>query len=241
MGAFSLIVVINLLNRVRMANRETLCDICLKAQASYKCPKCSWSYCSLQCYKSEKHSDCSESFYRNEVMEALKGKKCPGREQMTELLDEIARLDVGSVDGLTESCNGESRVIDMDSENLYDQLDEKEKQAFDDLLRNNKGALIFDPIVPWWTDDKTSEIAPEIAEADDFLKLCSKAPSDTLYCRFLNISFIYAFSYRLFNADFFDLPDEVINLLSLLMLTFAFGPRFTKSKIYRSLIKLWFL
>lgn len=34
-----------------------ICGICNEKEAKYKCPKCSVSYCSLVCFKSEKHKE----------------------------------------------------------------------------------------------------------------------------------------------------------------------------------------
>ena len=190
--------------------QSKLCNICLKNAADYKCPKCLWSYCSLSCYKNEKHSDCSEEFYRNEVFEALNQQKCNVGNQLTDLLDEISQLDIGHHSSAGEDC---SRVIDIDSESLYDQLAEDEKLAFDDLLRTNKGGLVLEPVVPWWLQgDGTSEPVPDIRKHDDFTKIFPGKPSGTLIYRFVNAAFVYAYSYRLFNADFYDLPDEVIAL-----------------------------
>lgn len=37
--------------------------------SNYSCPKCQSLYCSLTCYKGEKHLFCSEKFYKNNVQE----------------------------------------------------------------------------------------------------------------------------------------------------------------------------
>ncbi|KAJ8868966.1 hypothetical protein PR048_030507 [Dryococelus australis] len=38
----------------------------------YVCPRCNAPYCSVLCYKSPIHSNCSEAFYRECVVEEIK-------------------------------------------------------------------------------------------------------------------------------------------------------------------------
>ena len=50
------------------------CIICNKNEIKYVCPKCKVSYCSMNCYK--KHNkECTEEFYKNNVIEELKSMK----------------------------------------------------------------------------------------------------------------------------------------------------------------------
>eukprot|EP00038_Savillea_parva_P018306 m.23010 g.23010 ORF g.23010 m.23010 type:complete len:502 (+) comp4047_c0_seq2:93-1598(+) len=65
-----------------------LCDVCAIHFHKYTCPQCQMRYCSLQCYKSEAHADCSEGFYKAEVMSTLKSQVVDPaqREQMATML-----------------------------------------------------------------------------------------------------------------------------------------------------------
>ncbi|KRX27187.1 39S ribosomal protein L21, mitochondrial [Trichinella nelsoni] len=56
-----------------MAERCGICDQ-LKENV-YECPKCSIHFCSVCCYRSEKHVQCSEKFYQGCVEEELKAQK----------------------------------------------------------------------------------------------------------------------------------------------------------------------
>ncbi|KRZ69882.1 39S ribosomal protein L21, mitochondrial [Trichinella papuae] len=56
-----------------MAERCEVCDQ-LKEKV-YECPKCSIHFCSVSCYRSEKHVQCSEKFYQGCVEEELKAQK----------------------------------------------------------------------------------------------------------------------------------------------------------------------
>ena len=50
------------------------CKICNQNEVKYVCPKCKIPYCSMDCYK--KHNkDCTEEFYKNNVIEELKSMK----------------------------------------------------------------------------------------------------------------------------------------------------------------------
>lgn len=49
--------------------RVTVCPMCLKCSAKYTCPRCNSPYCSVDCYRSDKHRDCSEGFYKDCFME----------------------------------------------------------------------------------------------------------------------------------------------------------------------------
>lgn len=44
---------------------------CVENQSRYVCPKCGAPYCSLICYKSTDHLECSERFYKECIEEEL--------------------------------------------------------------------------------------------------------------------------------------------------------------------------
>ncbi|KAK6056041.1 HIT zinc finger [Cooperia oncophora] len=55
------------------------CKFCsTERREQYKCPRCNATYCSLRCYKCEKHSECSENFYKQCVKEELEGRRFQG-------------------------------------------------------------------------------------------------------------------------------------------------------------------
>ncbi|VDK28137.1 unnamed protein product [Anisakis simplex] len=52
------------------------CAFCSVLQENlYVCPRCQLNYCSLRCYRNEKHRECSEDFYRRCVETELKNTK----------------------------------------------------------------------------------------------------------------------------------------------------------------------
>ena len=55
----------------------TSCQLCVKNWANYTCPKCNIGYCSVTCYRSEYHKNCSEQFYQTQVHDYLGDAECP--------------------------------------------------------------------------------------------------------------------------------------------------------------------
>ncbi|KHJ76008.1 HIT zinc finger [Oesophagostomum dentatum] len=100
------------------------CDFCsTERREQYKCPRCNANYCSLRCYRSEKHSNCSESFYKECIKEQLEGRHFEGgsekqkqdtfEERMKKYLNgEIEDLPGASASGAA----GEGEPLDSDDE-----------------------------------------------------------------------------------------------------------------------------
>lgn len=56
-----------------MVGTRSQCTFCSQLRRDlYLCPRCEQNYCSLRCYKSEKHRECWEDFCRRCVEENLK-------------------------------------------------------------------------------------------------------------------------------------------------------------------------
>jgi len=71
------------------------------------CPRCGIPYCSLKCYKDErKHVKCSESFYKDCVMEGLRtqeDKDPEGANKMSQVLQRFhEQYDMEGQDGVEE-------------------------------------------------------------------------------------------------------------------------------------------
>ncbi|KAI8918099.1 hypothetical protein BC831DRAFT_483322, partial [Entophlyctis helioformis] len=73
--------------------RSRLCGICMIQGSNYACPRCNVKYCSLSCYKSQAHADCSEAFYRSNFMGELQSQRVssPERQRMLHMLDSHER------------------------------------------------------------------------------------------------------------------------------------------------------
>lgn len=59
-------------------------------EALYVCPRCNISYCSVTCYRGSKHLECSESFYKEQILATLstqsEEENVEGRQSMEEIL-----------------------------------------------------------------------------------------------------------------------------------------------------------
>ncbi|KAK9476569.1 hypothetical protein V1514DRAFT_336388 [Lipomyces japonicus] len=51
------------LSATRLAESPRICEFCKRKYAKYSCPRCGLLYCSLDCYRSKDHRDCSSTFY----------------------------------------------------------------------------------------------------------------------------------------------------------------------------------
>ena len=69
---------------------------CNENQRRYICPKCGIPYCSIDCYKSTAHLECSEAFYKKCIEEELKvQQQDSGMKQKTlDILQRIYNEDV---------------------------------------------------------------------------------------------------------------------------------------------------
>ncbi|KAG1728095.1 hypothetical protein EDB19DRAFT_169255 [Suillus lakei] len=72
---------------------KVLCDICRRQFSRYTCPGCNVSYCSLTCFRSEAHSQCSETFYRKEIQTSIETKSSKTHEERGKMLELLKRLE----------------------------------------------------------------------------------------------------------------------------------------------------
>ncbi|XP_027195980.1 uncharacterized protein LOC113790504 [Dermatophagoides pteronyssinus] len=55
-----------------IASRNRCCHFCSNQNGRYECSQCHRPYCSIDCFRSQTHQDCSEQFYKRMVLEQLK-------------------------------------------------------------------------------------------------------------------------------------------------------------------------
>lgn len=161
------------------------CKLCNKNTKSYTCPRCGIGYCNLDCYKSESHLECSESFYKQCVEEELRSLEndSTGKQKMLDILKRLQEEDPEN-DMLTESEDEEEldsddeanlldlktrlKDIDLDnSEQVWSVLSHTEKQEFEALIKSGGASKLLQPWVPWWTTHKQPLVASlELTEED---------------------------------------------------------------------------
>ena len=117
-----------------------VCLVCLKAKARYTCPKCQVWYCSAVCYSSDRHQDCSEDFFKQQVNAALRSDIVDSSEK-TKMIDILKRQKAEVADEFTldELDKGfdELDVENFDIDEALKMMDSEEKAAFEAALAEN--------------------------------------------------------------------------------------------------------
>uniref|UniRef100_A0A2M4AX01 Putative hit zinc finger family protein n=1 Tax=Anopheles triannulatus TaxID=58253 RepID=A0A2M4AX01_9DIPT len=180
---------------------EEICKICTDKTAKYNCPRCNILYCSVACYKSPSHLECSEGFYRENIVEELALRKseddaAQSARSMMEILqrieqqadqdeedvedvedDEEAELDSDDDEqeaDLTARLNG----VDLnDAETVWDHLSNAEKEEFQRMLENGEIMSMVPAVEMWWTKPyKIDLIQPLDSQSQQEQHLLSSCP-----------------------------------------------------------------
>nr|CAI5827329.1 unnamed protein product [Callosobruchus analis] len=156
------------------------CKICDNALAKYSCPKCNILYCSLSCYQSPTHLECSESFYKDNVMSELNLNR-NDEETKAKMLEILQRThennrisfsdDAESLEGTEysffdyvnateEHDSDDEEVLDIgerlngvnldDADQVWDKLTEDERQEFVAFLKSEDVTKLIPSWQPWW-------------------------------------------------------------------------------------------
>ncbi|KAL5284871.1 ZNHIT2 family protein [Megaselia abdita] len=216
------------------------CKICNKNKSKYSCPKCNLLYCSLDCYKNESHSECTEEFYKKNIQEELslrsiEDANSADKKKIYEILNRVNNEDflydgeddiedIDSDDDVDEDISVRLQGIDInDSEELWKQLTEEERQVFQNLVNNGDILNLIPEFIPWWEQKKkiievgkseSTEQLPEILKTiPDFDKLTTKPVSPCLHFNTCNILGSYTTLVRYFNGEHHLNPLESIKYL----------------------------
>ncbi|GAB0089807.1 zinc finger HIT domain-containing protein 2 [Sergentomyia squamirostris] len=132
------------------------CQLCLKQAAKYSCPKCNILYCSVPCYKSQAHLQCSETFYKQCIAEELassassSGRQDSSTRKMYEILERVKGFQ-DDPNGL-ESYDDVIEEIDnpaSDEDEEGDGLDSDDDNLEVDLASRLDGVDLNDPEAVW--------------------------------------------------------------------------------------------
>ncbi|RHZ83465.1 hypothetical protein Glove_92g35 [Diversispora epigaea] len=173
----------NILNEVKQT-----CGICRREPFKYTCPKCDLKYCSLNCYKSEDHLECTESFYKQNILEEIKVQQTDDEQKnrMLEMLrrfeqegDEMARDEFEEDYEDDEEDDFVERFKDFDInstdfEAIWNKLTSSEKAEFkskfiDRKFSENQNNLseLFEELTiwkPWWEKESKKNNNNKIIE-----------------------------------------------------------------------------
>uniref|UniRef100_A0A182VVW7 HIT-type domain-containing protein n=1 Tax=Anopheles minimus TaxID=112268 RepID=A0A182VVW7_9DIPT len=172
---------------------EQVCKICGTKEAKYSCPRCNMMYCSVQCYKAQQHLECSEGFYRENVVQELALRKAEADaaqssknmleilqrvEQMDSMPEEDSSSDAGSnhedqeLDSDDEAQEAElaSRLKGIDLDNateVWDRLTDGEKEEFQRFLENGDIVKMLPEPNIWWTKAYKVALVQAAAESSE--------------------------------------------------------------------------
>lgn len=215
-----------------LKNRNVPCVFCLLHASKYTCPKCNANYCSVECYKSEKHLRCSESFHKSCVMEGLSDYMASpeDRHKMVETLrrmqddddDEYLDSDDDEDEGdLTDRMQGLD--LDSDTDKIWEKLTKAEKDEFQKMISDGQLGSLIEIWNPWWNYKDNRKVK-------DFEEIENKSPSQmpainknvlpisvllrnckpSANIRYTVISVLYAYAYicRIYNGDHLNTPID---------------------------------
>ncbi|CAH0758494.1 unnamed protein product [Diatraea saccharalis] len=162
---------------------------CESNPKKYCCPRCGIFYCSLDCYKSEKHIECSESFYKDCVNNELSSLNVDNesKQKMIDILSKISKQDVydpedfndlrkvgydgESIDSDDEAdLSLEERIKDLnldDPDALWKVLTTDEKNEFEALLSKGDFGSLIPQWEPWWMFSKTEKLVEDVDDKND--------------------------------------------------------------------------
>uniref|UniRef100_A0A182NQN9 HIT-type domain-containing protein n=1 Tax=Anopheles dirus TaxID=7168 RepID=A0A182NQN9_9DIPT len=170
---------------------DEACKICGSKQAKYNCPRCNILYCTVACYKSQQHLECSEGFYRENVVQELALRKADAdaansTKSMLDILQRMERTDPAieeaSPEGSAYDPEGEEDELDSDDDaqedelairlegidlnnaaSVWERLTDTEKEEFQHLLANGDIAKMLPEPSIWWTGEyKVDLIQPAV-------------------------------------------------------------------------------
>nr|XP_033333111.1 zinc finger HIT domain-containing protein 2 [Megalopta genalis] len=173
---------------------DNLCKFCNSKSRIYTCPKCGMGYCNVDCYKSEGHLECSESFYKKCIEDELKSQeKDPEiRIKMIEILKRVHETDLNDFDSENDTTSDheegdeelghldsddeddvpdlEKRLHDVNLDNaneVWSVLTDSEKQEFEALIKNGGIEKLLPKWVPWWTYRTEKKLVQDMDEKDN--------------------------------------------------------------------------
>lgn len=132
---------------------------CNNSLAKYTCPKCNIPYCSVVCYKSELHTECSEHFYKDCVMETIQSESTgeESQAQMMKILErfneEFTHEDLIDSDDEDDGLDLTERLENIDLNNakaIWGSLNQDEQQEFEALVASNNVEQIIPKWEAWW-------------------------------------------------------------------------------------------
>ncbi|KAJ8934953.1 hypothetical protein NQ314_013083 [Rhamnusium bicolor] len=208
-------------------NETNTCKICDNALAKYSCPRCHIIYCSLNCYQANSHLQCSEHFYKDNILNELNLDK-DGEESKAKMLEILQTTHENN----RISFNVDEDDEDLDFENLKTSIRMMTMIMSEDITK------LIPSWQPWWLYYKESKVeevteeedfkngCPKICSIKDFSQITTKSPSECVKYNLFNIISSYVFTTRYFNGEHFDFAREAVSCITSLSLTLKAAQNF---------------
>lgn len=136
---------------------------CAKAAKKYSCPRCNIDYCSVDCYRSPHHIECSEEFYKDCVIQEMALQK----QMRSGTLDDIPGLSddvkdmyqmLKHMESTQQSMNSDFKISKKEKKYLDSDDDEHPKEDDKLLAKRLDGVDLNDADAVW---SKLSDVERE--------------------------------------------------------------------------------
>lgn len=142
-------------DKITASSRTPVCFFCHKSTSKYTCPRCNAGYCSVSCYNSEKHVQCSEGFYKGNVLDELT-QRTKDPEDVQRVLSMLKNLEEENVEGEeTGESSLEERLagVDLDKADpsvIWENMTKDEKEDFESSIKSGRLSQMIGEWIPWW-------------------------------------------------------------------------------------------
>ncbi|KAI0060636.1 hypothetical protein BV25DRAFT_1827494 [Artomyces pyxidatus] len=161
-------------------DKTPLCGICRRQFSRYTCPRCNLLYCSLQCFRANAHSQCSEPFYRTQLESDIRAEPSKSAAERAQMMSLLKRFEEDNLDDpfdgeddADDETDLERRLAGLNLDNatyddLWAALTPAERAAFTKAVQDPSSALAQqlltspeladETVAPWW--EEPSDAAP---------------------------------------------------------------------------------
>ncbi|KAJ7621522.1 hypothetical protein DFH06DRAFT_772174 [Mycena polygramma] len=191
------------------------CRLCRRQFSKYTCPTCNIPYCSLICFRSEAHAQCSETFYKKEVESDIRAEPSKTAEERQRMLGLLKRFEEESAQGEFEDGDEDEesdlarrlQSVDLEStspDHLWTLLTPEEREKFLKVMEDPSSDLALqllaseeledEKLEPWWCVESTKRhgVPPDPIVVPSSLT----SPNRTLIYNICAVYITYAYATR---------------------------------------------
>ncbi|KAF8717518.1 hypothetical protein AX14_012166 [Amanita brunnescens Koide BX004] len=152
---------------------QALCNLCRRQFAKYTCPTCNVQYCALSCFRSQAHSQCSESFYKKVLETDIRSAPSKSTEEKRKMMELLKKFEEESINDASDEDDDvlgadlakRLQGVDLETANpdeLWSVLNAEERSKFMETLRDPNSELTQQLLSseelernrrkPWWEE-----------------------------------------------------------------------------------------